>query len=363
MTRARTACLSVCVVITSSVAAGQSPAGGTDREPVHTVIERVYDAGNMTSWRVVRTRSDAGAGEAVVETVEARDVEGRMSPRQETVTETVRTAPDTARSRREVFGFAGDGRRRLLETTESQQDVQANGDTNAVHDTFTADLNGRVAQTSRRVERTRAAAPGVRETETTTLMPTPNEALGEVTRIEDSERRIDPGRVQYDSTRLVRDVNGRWQATESQGGEARDIGATERLEEQTIQRLDMNGRLAVVERTVARRSSANERDDVIIETQTPFVDRLPDPGGGLAVSERVRRTTTKAPDGGLSTVEEVEGRNPAAPGDPLRVIRRTVTTVRPLDANRWVTERQVFERDVNGRMQRVVTETEDSASR
>ena len=135
----------------------------------------------------------------------------------------------------------------------------------------------------------------------------------------------------------------------------------ERVEEQTVQRPDLNGRLAVVERSASRGSSSNGREDVVVETHAPFVDRVENSDAGLALRERLTRTTTSMADGGRHTVEEVEGRNPAAPGDPLRVMRRTVTTVRPIGPDRWITEREVFERDVNGRLQRVVTETEESS--
>jgi hypothetical protein len=127
----------------------------------------------------------------------------------------------------------------------------------------------------------------------------------------------------YDSTHLVRDLNGRWQPVETRRGEARDIGASERLEEETIEGLDINGK--------------------------------------LAPSLRVHRSTTATADGGRHTVEEVEGRSPVAPSDPMRLIRRTVTIVRQIGTDRWVTERQVFERDVNGGLRLVINDTEERA--
>ena len=74
-----------------------------------------------------------------------------------------------------------------------------------------------------------------------------------------------------------------------------------------------------------------------------------------------RRTRTATADGGWNTVEEVEGRNHVASSEPMRVIRRTVTTVRHVGTDRWVTERQVFERDANGQLRLVINETEERA--
>ena len=363
MTLERIAGICFCIVITSAVATGQQRSGTADQGPqgpARSVIERTYPAGDLAPSRSVQTRSESGGREVVVETSEAPDIEGRLAPIQEIVMETIRTAPNTAQTRHDVFGFA-DRRRKLLETTESQREAQANGDTSAVHNTRAQDLNGRLGLMSRQMEQTRSTAPDVRQTDTTLLAPDLNEALRETERIEYTERRINPGVVRHDSTHLVRDVNGRWQPIETRRGEAREIGASERIEEETIQRRDINGKLAVDERTVTRRSNANEQDRVVIETHARYADGLLRSDSRLALSQRVHRTTTATANGGRYTVEEVEGRSGVAPNDPMRVIRRTVTTVRQIGTDRWVTERQVFERDVNGRLRLVINETEERA--
>jgi hypothetical protein len=361
MTLERIAGICFCIVITSAVATGQQRSETAEQGsqgPARSVIERTYATGDRTPWRSVRTRSESGGREVVVESFEVPDVEGRLAPIQETVMETIRTAPNTTQTRYDVFGFAAN-RRRLLETTESLRETQANGDTSAVHNTWATDLNGRLGLMSRRIEQTRSAGPDVRQTDTTLLVPLFNETLRETERTEYTERRINPGVVRHDSTHLVRDLNGRWQPIETRRGDAREIGASERMEEETIQRLDINGKLAVDEKTVTRRSNANEQDHVVIETYAPYVDGVPRSDSGLPLSQRVHRTTTATADGGRYTVEEVEGRSPVAPNDPMRVIRRTVTTVRQIGTDRWVTERQVFERDVNGRLRLVINETEE----
>ena len=161
----------------------------------------------------------------------------------------------------------------------------------------------------------------MRQTDTAILLPDLNGALRETTRIERTER-IDPSVVRDESTQLVRDVNGRWLATERRSDVIRQTGPSERLEEQTIEHLDVNGKVMIVE---------------------------------------VHRMTTKTD--GRSTLEEVEGPSLVSPGDPARVIRRTVTTVRPNGADRSITEREVFELDVNGRMTRVARETVESSGR
>jgi len=311
MTLGRVVGICACVVISSDAVAGQQST---------TVIERTHAAGGLAPWRRVQVRTESGSRAIVVDTFEMPDVEGRLAPTQQSVEETNRPSPNTAHTRRELFWFAPDGRRTLTEATDSLQEPLANGGSRVVHETSVPDLNGRLTVTSRQID----------------------------------ETRFDPGRVRYDSTQLVRDLNGRWLPIEVHRGDTR-ILAAERLEEATIQRHDVNGTLAVVERRDTRSSSANGRDRVVIEIQTPYADG----SSPWALSERVHLTTTATADGGRHTIEEVESRNRANPSDPLRVIRRTVTTVRRAGSGRWVTERQVFELDVNGRFVLVDTEEED----
>jgi hypothetical protein len=357
MIRERIIGITICIVLTAGVVSGQQPNGQRTEDPASSVIEHASD-GRATPWRVVRTRTASAGREVVVETVAAPNVDGLMSRIQETVTETSRSTPAGAQTRRDVFGFGGDGRRQLLMTTESQQTTQQNRDTNGVHSTFTPDVNGRSTLTSRTIENTRTVTPTLRQADTTQLQPDVDGALRETSRVERTER-TDASVVRHESTELVRDLNGRWLAIERRDGEALASGASE----ETIERMDMNGKATVVERRVSRSAGGNEPDDVVIEMHIPYVDRWAGSVNGLALSERTHRTTTRSADGARSTIEEVEGRNPVSPGDPMRVIRRTVTTVRPSGTDRWTTEREIFERDVNGRMQRISVDSEESSAR
>ena len=279
----------------------------------------------------------------VIHTSLRPDIEGRLVPALEVVETTRRRQPAATQTIREVFDFDLERRRRLVETVESLGETLPSGETSAVHTISAPDVNGRQAVLSRQVQRTSLSASGAQQTETTLLVPHLNEALRETERSLYEERRTRAGVVEHESTYSIRDVNGRWQPTETRRGEAREIGASARLDEETIQRLDVNGRLVDDERTVTRSFGANARDHVEVETYARS-------DGRLVLSQRVQRTTTHAPDGGRYVVEEVEGRNPVAPSDPLRVIRRTLTTVRPVRSGGWITEQEVLERDVNGRL-------------
>jgi hypothetical protein len=109
-------------------------------------------------------------------------------------------------------------------------------------------------------------------------------------------------------------------------------------------RRDVNERDAVIERVVTHRARTNDEERVVVETYLPlmYADRL-------ELTRRVRRVTTVTQEGS-QTVEETEERNPGSPSEPMRVIQRRVTTLRGSGNDAYVSERQVFEPDGNGRL-------------
>jgi hypothetical protein len=115
---------------------------------------------------------------------------------------------------------------------------------------------------------------------------------------------------------------------------------------------DLNGTIAVTEQVVTRRTQSSGGEQVVLETFSPSIE-----AGRLALTRRVRRMTTATADG-TQTVELSEERNPAAPTEPLRVVRKSVTTVHRTDAGSFVTERQVLEPDLNGRFVLVLAQSE-----
>ena len=358
MTRECIAGVCCLFAVISAVAGAQQQKSETSAQaPPARVVERNSTTSDQAPSRSVQTRSQSGGRETVVETTEAPNVEGRLAPKSEAVVETTRT-PGAAQSRREVFEFGSDGQRRLVETVETVRETSANGDVSTVQNTWAQDVNGRAAVTGRQIERTRSTSPDVRQTETTILAPDISGTLRETERAEYTERRVDGGGTRFDSTRMTRDVNGRWQPVETRRGESLASGAGEQTEEETLQRRDANGNVVVDERVYTRRTTANGQEREVTEVFAPPVDQMARSDSRLVLKERVERTTT-ATAGGRRTVEEVQGRASVAPNEGLKVIRRTETTVRQTPGGRSVTEVQVFERDTNGTMRLVRTESED----
>jgi hypothetical protein len=364
MTRERTAGVCLWIVFTSGTIIAQQNGGTTSQAvstPTSRVVEVTYPLGGVAPSRRVQTRSESGGRETVIETVESPGVDGRFEPLQQTVTETVRAGTDMSQTKRDLFGF-GARQRRLLETVQEERKTSA-GNTSAVRSTWLPDVDGRLRFQSRQVEETSSIGPSTQQTDTVTLVAGINEAVSESERTQYTARTAGPGVMRHESVQLLRNLNRGWQTTEARNGETRDAGPTERVTEETVQRLDANGRLAVAERSYTRRSEVNGKEHVDIETYSDSAEGFVRSNSRLTLSQRVRRTTTVASDGGREIVEEVEGRNRAAPNDPMRVIRRTVTTVRMIGLDRWVRQTQVFELDANGRMVPVFGETEETDRR
>ena len=120
-------------------------------------------------------------------------------------------------------------------------------------------------------------------------------------------------------------------------------------------RRDLNGRDVVSEKVVTHRDRTKDEERVVIETYVPLIY-----GDRLELDRRVSRVTTVSQDV-RQTVEETTERNPATPSEPLRIVRRSVTTVRRSGTDSSVSERQVFEPDGNGRLVLVRKESEQTS--
>jgi len=106
---------------------------------------------------------------------------------------------------------------------------------------------------------------------------------------------------------------------------------------------------------VIERTRTNDGEQVIVYIYLPSIE-----AGRLALSRRVRRVTMATTDGS-QTVEETEESNPVSPSEPLRVVQRSLTTLRRSGSDTYVGERQIFEPDGNGRFVLVRKQSEQTS--
>jgi hypothetical protein len=98
--------------------------------------------------------------------------------------------------------------------------------------------------------------------------------------------------------------------------------STPTVTETVTTRRDLNGRDAVSGKVVTHRAQTDGEERVVIEMYGPSME-----AGRLALTQRVNRVTTLTPEGS-QTVEETEEPSRISTGEPLRVVRRSVTTTR-----------------------------------
>ncbi len=266
----RTAGICFCIVITSALAYGQRQSEmpgqqyGVSTSTSQPTYWPFWD-GYVAPLRRLTTQTESDGRKVVVETVEGPDIGGRPTSLEEVVTETTE-GPGTTRTRQEVFRPTVNGRQELAETTEVRQDTEPGGGTVAVESRWMTDVNGRLRLRSQLVEETRWPAPDVKESDSTLLVPGINDALRETLRSEYTEHRIGPELARNERTDSVRDVNGRWKPIEIRRGEVRRTGSSEVVEEETVQRPDLNGNLAIDEVNVIRSSGTQNQEQVVVES-------------------------------------------------------------------------------------------------
>jgi len=355
MTPKRIAGLCLCIVVTSAAAEAQQGGHAPDTPSASAtrVIEVTYPTPGFLPYRRVERRTESGGRKILIETAETVDVDGRFEPVEEVVT------TDT---QRDVFQFDLQRRRKLAATTQSEV-TRTNASTRTVQRTWVADLDGHLTLSSGYVDETRSSSPGIQQKQATLSLQSPEGTLREAERVDSAEQQVSSTVARFDSIHLLRDISGRWLPVGTRSGETRGIGSTARVEEQTVQRPNLTGALVVADKVVSRTVESNGENRTVIETYGQNAEGFVRLDNHLALQQRVTRSTTVTPDGGGTSVEEVEARNFLSPNDPIRVTRRTVETIRRVAPGRWVTDRQIFERDPNGRLVLVAEDTQETTDK
>ena len=323
---------------------------GTTQASAESTTVQSYTAGNVAGFKVIQTRTESDGREVVTETLQVPGPDGRFETNSKTITETVGIGSDSVKVKRDAFVNNAQGRLTLIDTTDTDQQKFPNGTSRTIKTTSVLDANGHPGL-YRQVQEIKTTAPDVQQTETTFLLPGINEPLHEAERVQQTVRRLGTNLVQTDSHHDVHDANGRWQTTETRSQEVRTIGPAEVVEEETVRRLDGNGRLTLSERVITHRSRSNGSDQVVIQVYSSEILGLAlGPGSPLELAQRIRVTTTPMVNGGSQTVTQTEARIPGVVNGPLQVIALTVETVRQVSPDLMETQWQTFGLDGNGRL-------------
>jgi hypothetical protein len=220
------------------------------------------------------------------------------------------------------------------------------------------DADGRLQPVQREIEQTKKVGENVEETKKTVLLPGVNGDLAPA--MQTQERRVQGtnGKVESQKTTLLPDGSGNWQVSETRHATTTQDGRNRSTEER-VSRLDGDGKLSEVSRTVTRESenAAGEKSDT---TEVYSVDV---PGsardGSMHLVERATTAQSIGVGGQKITEHQVRQPDPGDPGAGLRVTLQTSDTVRPGSSGSKAT-RTIQALDPNGDLTVVSVDTTKS---
>ncbi len=299
----------------------------------------------LTPTRTIEHHTQSGNRTLDTRSVQLRGSDGRFVPYQDMETETVQVNASTVRTTTRTFGRDLNGARTLVQVTEEEKHTSPGGDSNVVRSTSNPDADGKLQLIQREVEQTTKTGQNTEETKKTVLLPSVNGGLAPVMKVQ--ERRIHGANdiIESQTTTLLPDGAGNWQVGEVRNAN-RQVGKNPSTEEK-VSRLDAEGNLSEVSRTVSKEveSPSGEKRNTV---ETYSVDV---PGttrdGALHLVERATTVQHTSANGQQTTQEQVEQSNPGDPSAGLRVTVISTDTVRRGESGAQGTQ-TIQVRDANG---------------
>jgi hypothetical protein len=310
--------------------------------PLLAQTSDTQSAGQDQSWTAVTelgsnnanptrsTESHTQSGNRTLDTrsLQRRGSSGDFEPYQDIETETVKVNSSTVRTVTRTFGRDADGRKTLVQVREEEKRTTTGGDSSVTRVVSNPDANGRLQAVQRDVTQTKKISRDVEETKTTVMLPGINGDLAPAMQVQERREQGANETVKSQKTTLLPDASGNWQVNETQHSLTRKDGKNSTTEER-ISRLDPDGKLNEVSRTVTKESeTAPGENSGTVETYSVDV-----PGsardGSMHLVER-SATAKRTSSTGQQTVErQVEQPDPGNPDAGLRVTLRTTDTRRP----------------------------------
>ena len=260
--------------------------------------------------------------------VEVRGPDGRYVPYSQTERESVKVNDSTTRTTERNYGTDANGQQVLTQQTQEEKKTSPGGDSNVVRTVSNPDANGSLQVVQQTLVNTKQIAPGSTDTNTTVMSANGSGGLSPSVRIEEHQRQTDPKTTQFTKSTSLNNGSGGWNLSEvRQGTMKQDAGGTNK--EESVQRPDADGKLAVVERTVTRQgdSASGEKSDTTETYSTNVPGQAGDEGLKLVKREStVQRTNA---NGGRSTIQQVERPDPGDPSAGLHLTQQAIDIVRP----------------------------------
>jgi hypothetical protein len=286
------------------------------------------NSNNANPTRSTESHHQSGNRTLDTKSIQRQVSNGNFEPYQDIETETVKVNSTTTRTTTRTFGRDSDGRKTLVQEREEEKRTTPNGDSSATRVISNPDANGRLQTVQREITQTKKIGKDVEETKTTVMLPSINGDLAPAMQTQERRQQSANGTVESQKTTSFPDGSGNWQVNETRHTTTKQ-DSKDTTSEERVSRLDPDGKLNEVSRTVSKESETAPGENQN-KTETYSVDV---PGstrdGSLHLVERSTTAQHKSSTGEQTTQRQVEQPNPGDPGAGLRVTIRTTDTLRP----------------------------------
>ena len=342
-------CLAQPRLLAQTQSGSDAPTNDTGKSWTATT-EQQNTTATSNPTRMKETHAETKGRTVDKQAVERLGPDGRYEPYLDTEKESVRVDATTVRTTERSFGRSPDGQKTLMQVTEEETRTLPGGEQKVVRTTSNPDVNGRLQVVRREIQNAKQISSAARETKTTVFSPDVNGGLVPAKQVEERENRSNDHTIEFRKSTLLPDTNGNWQLNEVREGVIKEEKSKDRIKEERVLRPDIEGKLALSEQTISKESaSAPGENRKTVETYSTDLPGT-SPDGSLRLNQRVTTVLRKGTDGGQVTEERVEQRNPAAPGDNLRVTQKTIDIARPGTGGTTNEQRTIQSLDSNGNL-------------
>jgi len=307
--------------------------------------------------RTVESHTQSGNRTVDSQSIQRLGADGEFEPYQDIEKTIVRVDSTTVRTITRTFGRDADGAKTLVQVTEEERHTRAGGDSSVVRSTSNPDANGNLQVVQREIEETKKTGKDAEETKTTVMLPGADGALAPVMMSQERRQQGPNDTVASRKTTLLPDLNGNWQVSEVTQATTKKDGKNLSTEER-ISRLDADGKLSEVSRTVSKESESSEEKSSTVESYSVDV-----PGaardGSLHLVERSTTTQRTSATGEQDTGRQLEQPDPGDPDGGLRATVVTTDSVRASASGARATQ-TIQMRDANGGLETVSVDTSKS---
>jgi len=304
-----------------------------------------FKADNVSPSRTTESHATIGNRQVDNQHIERIGPNGDYQPYSDTEKETIQENSTTTRVVVRTYIWDADRRRHLVRLTQEESQSSSNGDSHLVRMTSNSDANGNLQVALREVADATNTSPNTQQVQTTTYTPDGAGGFRPNLQIRQLQTRKADQSTEVKKTTLQLDGNGKWTIIESGQSTITQDGKT-RVTDERISRIDANGKLSEVARTIAKQTE-NADGGQSSTTETYSVD-TPGAAGDGALHLIRRDTSVERDNSGQKTTEQsVEERDPGNPSSGLRTTSETTEVVQS-GPNSKQKRRTFLVRDANG---------------